>query len=98
VKPSSEVPVFFDSVWIDCQGMLNGSPTQQPNSPPNLTGATSPKGGTDNHWRFLIARHGRAINVCFADGHAARVPLEETYKMKWTPFWEPYRLTNLPKK
>jgi len=103
VKPSSDVPLYFDCVWIDCIGMINGSPTAQPTPPPNLTGATSPAGtgdgtSTHNHWRFLIARHGRAINVCFADGSAKRVPLEETYKMKWTPFWRPYALTNLPKK
>ena len=100
VKPSSDVPVFFDCVWIDCIGMINGTPTAQPPPPPNLTGASSPAGsgdGTNNHWRFLIKRHGRAINVAFADGSARRVPLEETYKMKWTPFWRPYALTNLPK-
>jgi prepilin-type processing-associated H-X9-DG protein/prepilin-type N-terminal cleavage/methylation domain-containing protein len=97
VKPSSDVPVFFDAVWIDCQGMVNGTPTAPPNPPPNLFGASSPAGSTDNHWRFLIARHGRAINVCFADGHAAKVSLEDTYKMKWTPFWNPYPLKNLPK-
>jgi len=101
VKPASDVPVFFDCVWIDCYGMINGSVTAQPPPPPNLTGASSPSGsgdGTNNHWRFLIARHGSAINVCFADGSARRVPLEETYKMKWTPFWRPYALTNLPKR
>jgi prepilin-type N-terminal cleavage/methylation domain-containing protein/prepilin-type processing-associated H-X9-DG protein len=101
VKPASEVPLYFDCVWIDCIGMINGSPTAQPPPPPNLTGSSSPSGsgdGTNNHWRFLIARHGRAINVSFADGSAKRVPLEETYKMKWTPFWRPYALTNLPKK
>jgi prepilin-type N-terminal cleavage/methylation domain-containing protein/prepilin-type processing-associated H-X9-DG protein len=97
VKPSTDVPVFFDCVWIDCADMSNGTPTAQPTPPPNLAGGQCPS-SANQHWRFLIARHGRAINVCFADGHASRVALEDTYQMKWTPFWKPYALTNLPKK
>ena len=31
--------------------------------------------------RFAIARHGRAINVAFLDGHAERVPLEELKRL-----------------
>jgi prepilin-type processing-associated H-X9-DG protein len=45
-----------------------------------------------DHWRFLIARHGRAINVCFADGSARRIPLEEIYMLHWRGNWTPYRL------
>jgi prepilin-type processing-associated H-X9-DG protein len=97
VKPSTEVPLFYDSVWIDNQGMVNGSPTQEPNPPPDLGGGAAPK-SSDYQWRFQIARHGRAINVCFVDGHAQRVALEDTYKMKWTPYWNPYPLKRLPKK
>jgi prepilin-type processing-associated H-X9-DG protein len=43
-----------------------------------------------------MARHGRGINVCFADGSARWVPLEETYLMKWNGVWQGYRLANLP--
>ena len=35
--------------------------------------------------RICIARHGRAINVAFADGHAAAVPLRQL----WTLYWRP---------
>jgi len=103
VKPPAEVPVFFDSVWVDGNDMMNGDPANPSATlvPPDLTGRgaadTNAPDHTD-HWRFLIARHGQAINVCFADGHAATVTLPETYKMKWTPYWQPYSLTNLPRK
>ena len=55
---------------------------------PHLVNAGSPA-----HWRFLLARHGRGINVCFADGSARWVPLEETYRMKWSYNWTGYGLT-----
>jgi prepilin-type processing-associated H-X9-DG protein len=98
VKPSTEVPLYYDATWWDQIAMPNGTATSQPDPPPDLTGAHAPKKDANNDWRVLIARHGRAINVCFADGHAARVTLEDVYKMKWTPWWRPYSRTNLPKK
>lgn len=99
IRPAGEVPLFYDAVWIENAGAENGTPQSPPQPPPDLTGAQSPSAtGTNNHWRFLIARHGRAIDVCFADGHASRVALEDTFKMKWTPYWVTYALTNLPKK
>ena len=98
VKPSSDVPIFFDCVWIDCIGMVNGSPTAPPAAPPNLGGGTCPANsgaGDNNHWRILIARHGRAICMAFADGHAEKVALEDTYTKKWTPYWNPYPLKKI---
>jgi len=98
VKPATEVPVFYDAVWIDNVDASNGTPSAQPAAPPNLQGGAAPAGSSNNDWRFLIDRHVRAINVCFADGHAATVRLEDTYKMQWTPFWKGYTRTNLPRK
>jgi prepilin-type processing-associated H-X9-DG protein len=37
--------------------------------------------------RFMIARHGKAVNVGFADGHAATVPLRELWTLRWNPRW-----------
>jgi len=96
VKPTTEVPVFLDAVWIEFQGMPNGSVGNQPSAPPNLGGGSAPANG-DYHWRILIARHGRGINMCYADGHAAWVQLEDTYQQKWTPYWRKYSLNNLPR-
>jgi len=100
VRPSQEVPLFFDSVWIDGNDFPNGTPDAQAPPPPDLTGASKAVATTSkmDHWRFLIARHGRAINVCFADGSAKTVQLPDTFMLKWTPFWVPYKLTNLPLK
>ena len=34
VKPSADVPLFYDATWIDNIGMVNGSKTQQPRRRP----------------------------------------------------------------
>jgi prepilin-type N-terminal cleavage/methylation domain-containing protein len=102
VKPSTEVPIFYDCVWIDNIQMENGTPpgtTPGPPDPPkDLGGARAPAGGAYQHWRFLMARHGRGICFAFGDGSAKWVALEDTYQQKWTPYWRKYALNNLPKK
>jgi prepilin-type N-terminal cleavage/methylation domain-containing protein/prepilin-type processing-associated H-X9-DG protein len=98
VKPTTEVPIFYDCVWFENAAMEMGTAQSQPTAPADLQGANAPAGSSNNDWRFLLDRHVRAINVCFADGHAETVRLEDTYKMKWTPFWVGYPRTNLPKK
>jgi prepilin-type processing-associated H-X9-DG protein/prepilin-type N-terminal cleavage/methylation domain-containing protein len=102
IRPASNVPLFYDAVWIENQKMVNGSEypiSSEPSPPTNLGGgADNVPTNSDFHRRILLDRHNRAINVCFADGHASRVILEDTYQLKWTPFWRPYPLHNLPKK
>jgi len=99
VKPATEVPMFYDSAWADGNAFPNGSVDNPPQMPKDLTGGEAGTVAAKNdHYRFLIGRHGKAINVCFADGHAVTVPLAETFKMKWTPIWQPYSLPNLPNK
>jgi len=99
VKPATEVPVFFDSTWVDGNAFPNGTPQAPPQMPKDLSGAESATVASGNdHYRFLIARHGRAINVCFADGSARTVQLEDTFNLQWTPFWVRYTLPNLPRK
>jgi prepilin-type N-terminal cleavage/methylation domain-containing protein/prepilin-type processing-associated H-X9-DG protein len=90
VKPITEVPVFMDALWADFKPS-NYSEAAPLQSPPNLYGDSVPQNAPDA-WRFLIARHGRAINVCFADGSVRRVPLEDTYKMMWKSGWKKYAL------
>ena len=36
-----------------------------------------------------MARHGRAINVVFLDGHVRRVPLEELWQLHWNRHFQP---------
>jgi prepilin-type processing-associated H-X9-DG protein len=93
VRGLSEVPVFFDCNFVDVRAP-NGTPDTPVQSPPDLRGDLPVSAPA--HWRFLIARHGRAINVAMADGSAQRVPLEETYLLRWAGMWEKYRLTLPP--
>ena len=43
--------------------------------------------------RFLFARHGRAINVLFLDGHVETVPCANLFSLRWTPQWQPFEIT-----
>ena len=45
---------------------------------------------------FCMARHGRAINVVFLDGHARTVPLAELWKLKWNRRFVPTEVTLPP--
>ncbi|MEO6437221.1 MAG: type II secretion system protein, partial [Tepidisphaeraceae bacterium] len=90
IKPLSEVPLFMDAVYLDSLP-LNGSEASPVQPPPDLRGGKVPPAGQE-HWRFLIARHGRAVNVCMADGSARRVPLEEMYSLTWKVGWTKYPL------
>jgi prepilin-type processing-associated H-X9-DG protein len=94
VKQLSEVPVFFDCAYVDAKPH-NGTEANPVEMPANLQGAVDLK--SPEHFRFLMARHGRGINVSFADGSARWVVLEETYMMSWQNEWKKYRL-KLPAK
>jgi prepilin-type N-terminal cleavage/methylation domain-containing protein/prepilin-type processing-associated H-X9-DG protein len=91
LRPLAEIPVFTDSVWVDFapKNFSAGVAPVQP--PPNLRGEGLTLASPE-HWRFLIARHGRGVNVCFADGSASRVPLNDMYLLRWKSDWVKYRL------
>ncbi len=93
IRNLTEVPVFFDCAVLDAHPE-NGS-LNLPVQPPHDLNGELPV-GAENHWRFMLARHGRAINFGFADGSARRVPLEETYLLQWAATWEKYSLTLPP--
>lgn len=86
----TDVPVFFDSVFYDAQP-ANGSDAAPVKAPPNLRGDQVTAASAE-HWRFLLARHGRGVNVAFADGSTRWVILEDTYAMEWKVGWVMYRL------
>jgi len=94
VRNISSTPLLMDCAYSEVKPS-NGSPAAQVSPPPDLRGQTLTMSSVD-HWRFLLARHGRAINVCMVDGSVQRVPLEETYMMRWTAWWVGYRLNGLP--
>jgi prepilin-type processing-associated H-X9-DG protein len=90
VKNMSEVPLFMDCAYLDTEPE-NGTASLPAVAPPNLLGdQVTP--ASPEQWRFLLARHGRSINVSMADGSAKRMPLEETYTLKWNAAWERYRI------
>jgi prepilin-type processing-associated H-X9-DG protein/prepilin-type N-terminal cleavage/methylation domain-containing protein len=85
MRDPSDVPVFFDAAYADVRP-INGSEATPPQPPPNLKG-TSITPGSPDHWLFLLARHGRGINVYMADGSVRWVAAEETYMLTWKADW-----------
>lgn len=90
MRAPSETPLVLDSTFSDVRPR-NQSALSPVDPPPDLTGG-SVSAASPEHWRFLIARHGRAVNVCMADGSARLVPLDDLYQLTWTVNWSPYRL------
>jgi prepilin-type processing-associated H-X9-DG protein len=80
-KDSSRVPLVADSMF--------GMPTPLPTDPPpgRLSPVHSPFATYPMANSVCIARHGRAVNVAFLDGHARTVPLAELWKLKWNNDW-----------
>ena len=90
LRDPGNVPAFLDCAHPDARP-ANRGPNIPEAPPPNLRG----DGLTDaspGHWRFLLGRHGRGINVYMADGSARWVRLEDTYLLAWSLHWQPYRL------
>jgi prepilin-type processing-associated H-X9-DG protein len=80
VRYSAEVPLVADAIWD------NGWPAETDGLPTNLynTNSFTPMMG-----RFCIARHQRAVNMAFLDGHATMVPLQDLWTLKWHARWAP---------
>ena len=95
VRNPSNVPLFIDSAHADTQP-LNGNKLLPAESPPDLTGTRAAEPSAPEHWKFIMARHGRGVNVYRADGSAAWVRLEELYLLQWKDGWDPY-LLSLPR-
>jgi prepilin-type N-terminal cleavage/methylation domain-containing protein/prepilin-type processing-associated H-X9-DG protein len=84
-RRSTEVPVFCDSIWVDFWPQKDDQPPQAPSN--LITGGYG--GGQSMMARICIARHGRAINIAYADGHAATVPLQQLWQQYWWPGYIP---------
>jgi prepilin-type processing-associated H-X9-DG protein len=92
VHDVTNVPLFFDCVYVDAQPPNHGSIVNSPaEPPPNLQGTQVGLGSPD-HWRFLLARHGHGINFAMADGSARWVRLEDTYMLRWRNKWDCYSI------
>jgi prepilin-type N-terminal cleavage/methylation domain-containing protein/prepilin-type processing-associated H-X9-DG protein len=95
VNGLSNVPAFFDCAAPDARP-LNHSDRPAATAPPNLSGDQL-RENSPQHWRFLLGRHGRGINVYMADGSARWVRLDDAMQLTWSGDWKPYRL-DLPLK
>jgi prepilin-type N-terminal cleavage/methylation domain-containing protein/prepilin-type processing-associated H-X9-DG protein len=89
-KSLTDLPVFFYCASPDVRP-INGSGLSPVGPPPNLRGDQITI-YTPDHWDILLARHGRGVNVCMADGSARWTPLEELYLLRWRNDWVRYRL------
>jgi prepilin-type N-terminal cleavage/methylation domain-containing protein/prepilin-type processing-associated H-X9-DG protein len=94
VTDTSNVPMFFDCAYIDARP-VNGSEASPVDAPPDLKGSTV-NHASPEHFKILLARHGRGINACMADGSTRWVPLDDLYTLSWRSDWRKYRLPNLP--
>ncbi|HZL38638.1 MAG TPA: hypothetical protein VFC78_25240 [Tepidisphaeraceae bacterium] len=90
-RQSTIVPVFADCM------LEAGMPRNSDDVPANLinplpfrngTGPITP-GPKGSMAYFCIDRHHKAVNAVFLDGHAARVPLEELWQLKWNEDFQP---------
>ena len=82
IRNASQVPHICDGIWPNAWPKTQDSVT-------GLTTITNPTGIPGNDWgRIAIARHGFAINVAFADGHAELVKLPDLWKLKWHAIWD----------
>jgi prepilin-type N-terminal cleavage/methylation domain-containing protein/prepilin-type processing-associated H-X9-DG protein len=79
---ADNIPILADCI------MEKATPQDTDTAPSNLehplpvsdSGVAGPTGQMSY---FCIDRHRRAVNVVFLDGHAARVPLKELWKLQW---------------
>lgn len=94
LQDNHRMPLFMDCVYADTIPE-NGSQAAPPRAPPDLTGShVTP--GSPEHWKFLISRHGRGINVCMVDNSVLWVPLEDTYTLCWKSEWVKFSLALPP--
>jgi prepilin-type N-terminal cleavage/methylation domain-containing protein/prepilin-type processing-associated H-X9-DG protein len=77
---SDRIPVAGDCLWV------GGWPRHTDTPPVSLAGIYD----LDHHMRrFCMARHKRAVNLVFLDGHCATVAPEELWKLKWNAEFVP---------
>jgi prepilin-type processing-associated H-X9-DG protein/prepilin-type N-terminal cleavage/methylation domain-containing protein len=90
-QDSSAIPVFADCTATAAFPRDTDTPPDNLHVPVPLTGNVGPEySGLRN---FCMARHGRAINVVFLDGHAQTVPLPDLWKLKWNRQFVPTHVT-----
>jgi len=90
LRNPASVPVFLDCAYADVWPS-NGNSAAPVESPPDLSGAASVRGAPE-HWKVLLSRHARGVNVYHADGGASWIRLDDLYLQTWNADWVQYRL------
>jgi prepilin-type N-terminal cleavage/methylation domain-containing protein/prepilin-type processing-associated H-X9-DG protein len=70
-----DVPLFGDGMWVDAW--------PRSTDPPPSNSFDGDNGSVASMHRFCIARHGKAINLSYVDGHVAVVDLEDLWQQYW---------------
>ena len=87
-KRGAEVPLVADCIWE------NAWPLESDTPHPSLYYHDY---GYNMMSRFCIARHNKAINVGFLDGHVTTVPLRQLWTLMWHQNWRtPTPLPTIP--
>ncbi len=87
---AGEIPLMMDARWNNMW---------PDNSQPMMTEAAynSP---TWNRWLYVdnaaMRRHGKGINMCYMDGSAAKVDVEDLWTFRWNKSWQRQPSQNFP--
>ena len=90
VKGGGDIPLLFDSLWIDVFCLAT-------DEPPQFDGDFSENGHIDGLKNCAIDRHDETINMLFLDFGVRSVGLKELWELKWYRGWaEDYRQAGRP--
>jgi prepilin-type N-terminal cleavage/methylation domain-containing protein/prepilin-type processing-associated H-X9-DG protein len=92
-RDADRVPLLADCAYFEAAPQHTDPPPRNLSVPLPLRGPLPSGDGNLGMRPFCMARHGRAINVLFADGHARTVPLAELWRLKWNELFEPTGVT-----
>jgi hypothetical protein len=80
VSGADQIPVLFDSMWIDAYPLAN-------DEPPWFDGDFSENGHIDGLKNVCIDRHNAAVNMLFMDFSARKVGLKQLWTLLWHRQW-----------
>jgi prepilin-type N-terminal cleavage/methylation domain-containing protein/prepilin-type processing-associated H-X9-DG protein len=100
VQAEPKTPLVFDGGWVDTWPTREHA--NELHKLADLQGSGIPGTGYRMHpnqfTRFVLARHGRAINIVFQDTHVERIPLEELGRYEWHKGFKKVQKLDLPSK
>jgi prepilin-type N-terminal cleavage/methylation domain-containing protein/prepilin-type processing-associated H-X9-DG protein len=86
-KSEASIPLVGDGAWPNCWPHSIDTPPASLAAEESLTGYSPAESAStkDNQMhRFAMARHGKAINMAFLDGHGETVKLGNLWTLQWS--------------